>query len=157
MCLNEPCCRYCGEESLKLSHDKFCRPIITQLVWPNYGITQSPEHLSLPKLSSLCMNLRFLSLLPAKTLSTASSPLLSYISGCPTILSWLVTSLSTFGYKVQFCPGFLTMKASVSGYNILSLLRSTFFHQHTGLLHEIILWKLSFIFQLLSLGLLDKS
>lgn len=29
MYLNEPCCRYHGEEPVKLSHDKFCRPAKT--------------------------------------------------------------------------------------------------------------------------------
>lgn len=48
------------------------RPAITQLAWSNYSMTQSLEHLPLPSLSSLSMNLHFLPLLPAKDLSAVS-------------------------------------------------------------------------------------
>jgi len=111
-------------------------PATTQLVWSNYGMTQSPAHLPLPSLSSLTMNLHFLPLLPAK-FCQQQVHLPSHTSQVASaILPWLVTSLLSLllATKYSFGQVSLTLKISVAGHTILSLLRSTVLSQ----MHRII-------------------
>lgn len=56
---------------MQLSHAKFCRAGKKTCHHPA-AMTHSPEHLPVPSLSLLSVNLHFLPLLPAKDLSAAS-------------------------------------------------------------------------------------
>lgn len=155
MYLNESCCRYHREEPVQLSYDKFCRAAKKTNHHPA-GLVKLRHH-PVPRASTF-----------SKVIFSPDEFTLSITSCCQKFVNSKSTSLIIhLRFSLPYSHGWWHLfRLLATKYNFvqvswlwrhLFLVTSfshcwdqQFFHQCTGFLHEIILWKLSFVSQSLS-------